>query len=187
MANSFKLRPAACMTSWTTRWRKPSRMAVARSVWVRNRRPSAGSPPSSSTTAPSSLTILSSVIAPIVADRQVQVSVLRNRRIDFVAPGIDAAQHVLDFLEASGPQNVAGFGAAAAHLAMRDDLDARIELVQPLRQIAQRDQLRARDAGDLVLVRLTHIDELELVAAIEARLESGHVNLGVGFKSGLRF
>ena len=45
-----------------------------------------------------------------------------------------------------------------------------IELAHVLRELAQRNQLRAGNAADLVLVRLAHVDQHEVVAAIDLLL-----------------
>ena len=45
----------------------------------------------------------------------------------------------------------------------------RIEFGQALRQFAERNQRRARNAADLKFVRLAHVDQHELIAAIEFR------------------
>ena len=43
------------------------------------------------------------------------------------------------------------------------------------RQFAQRNQLRAIDPSDLVLVRLAHVDQLEHFATLKAALQFMHV------------
>ena len=59
------------------------------------------------------------------------------------------------------------------------------EFVQALREIAERDQGRARDAADLELVRLADVDERELVAAVQTRFDLG--DLDVAFLDRGRF
>src|SRR5580692_10771660 len=92
--------------------------------------------------------------------------ILRNASVDLVAPRQNAAPHVLHLAEAGLTKEVARLAAADSALAMCDDLDGAVELIDPLGQIAQRDQLRSGDLADLILVRLAYIDQQEVVAAI---------------------
>ena len=61
---------------------------------------------------------------------------------------------------------------------MDDDLVVGVELDMPLRDVAERNQDGARNAIDLILVRLADVDDLERVAAIETLLELDRRNLG---------
>src|SRR5579871_1833989 len=93
--------------------------------------------------------------------------VLRDAGVDFVAPGQNTALHVADVLEASLFQHAARLRAAHAAFAMNHDIGVLIELMQSLRHFAERNQLRGGDVADLVLVRLAHVDQHELVTAVE--------------------
>jgi hypothetical protein len=51
--------------------------------------------------------------------------------------------------------------------AVGHDLNVAIQLVDALRELAQRNQLCVRDATDLVFVRLAHVDQHERIAATD--------------------
>src|SRR5687768_13770390 len=88
--------------------------------------------------------------------------VLRLRRVDLVDPFQDSAAQVLDVREANRLQELLRLGAAAAHLALRDDLAILRQLLIAPRQLAQRNQRRAGDLVDLVFVRLAHVEDERL-------------------------
>src|SRR5205807_8581904 len=82
--------------------------------------------------------------------------VLRQRRVDPIDPGEDAAGHVARLDPVLAEQGD-GLGAAASHLAMHDDLGragAAGYLAEPLWQLAEGDQRGARNAADLEFPRL---------------------------------
>ena len=54
---------------------------------------------------------------------------------------------------------------------MRHDLSVGVEFGQSLLQFAERNQDGARNPADLEFVRLTHIDQRKLIAAIELRFD----------------
>jgi hypothetical protein len=54
---------------------------------------------------------------------------------------------------------------------VNDRLNLRIDLVHTAHDMAQRDQLRPRYARDLKLVRLTHVDDLHLIATQTTRVQ----------------
>src|SRR5215472_5606230 len=83
--------------------------------------------------------------------------IARYRRINFLRPPVDSAREVPDFLETRVPQELNSLGAAAAGLAMHDDLVGRRELVDSLGKLAQRDLHGFRNGRDFDLVRLAHI------------------------------
>src|SRR5665213_3899931 len=104
--------------------------------------------------------------------------VFRNAGVDLIAPGGDAAEHVLHMLEALRAKEIRRLGAAAAHFAMDHNLGLWVEFADALGHVVQRDQLRARDLRNLIFVRLAHVDELELVAAVEFCLQRDSVDFG---------
>jgi hypothetical protein len=63
------------------------------------------------------------------------------------------------------------FRAAHAAFAVNDRLNLRIDLVHPAHDVSQRDQLRSRYARDLKLVRLAHVNDLNLVATQTTRVQ----------------
>ncbi len=70
--------------------------------------------------------------------------------------------------ESGALQGVDRFGAAAAHLAMHDGFAGRIDLVHAIEHLAQRNQLGIRNLADLVFMRFTDVDDLDVVAFIKA-------------------
>src|SRR5208282_1123789 len=79
--------------------------------------------------------------------------VLRDAGIDLVAPRQDAAHHVAHALEARLAQHGTGLGAAHAAAAVDHDVGSGIELADALGKLAERNELRAGDVADPVLVR----------------------------------
>src|SRR6185369_17754391 len=72
---------------------------------------------------------------------------------------------------------------------MNDRVNLRIDLVHATHNVTQRDQLRSRNACDLKLVRLAHVDNLELLATQTSRVELGGrdlLELRVGLRSLVR-
>ena len=65
-------------------------------------------------------------------------------------------------------------GGAGAALALEHDLVGAIEFAHARGELAERDELRAGDAADVPLIRLAHVEEHEVVAAIELRLQLLH-------------
>src|SRR5579859_5781265 len=113
-------------------------------------------------------------------------SISRHRRVDPLGPRQDAALEVLDFLEAGVAQKLRRFQAAHAALAMNDQLSLLGQLAGTLRQFRQRDQLAARDLADLVFLRIAHVEDEDLLLAIEALLQliNGDVRIVVGAHGG---
>src|ERR1051325_11629753 len=94
-------------------------------------------------------------------------SVLRLTWINLVDPLQDPAPQVLHVREPDRLQEVLSSRAAAAHLALRDDLAvARQFLISP-RQLTERNKGRARNAVDLVFVRLAHVEDERRFAGVE--------------------
>src|SRR2546425_451830 len=109
--------------------------------------------------------------------------VFRLGRIDLVYPIQDAALQVQNLLEPDRSQEIRGFRAPPARLAVHDDLIVRVELVDALRHVSERDELGPGDAIDLVLVGLPHVDDArqhaEHAAFGAARDESRRRRLGI--------
>src|ERR671912_1061324 len=93
-------------------------------------------------------------------------SIPRLRRIDLVDPFHNPAAQVLH-LEAYGLEILRRPGAAGAYLALRDDFAVAGKLLIPSRQFAEWYQSRSRDAIDLVLVRLAHVENEQIVTRVE--------------------
>src|SRR3954463_3548339 len=112
-------------------------------------------------------------------------SVLRHAGIDTVSPGQNSARQIVHFLESRLAQEIHRLGAAHAGAAMSDDFLAGIELVHTIRQFAERNQMSA-DVADVILVRLAHIENINVVAAIESLFQFFHFNfVGSHFGWGL--
>ena len=77
----------------------------------------------------------------------------------FCQPSVDAASHVLDAGEAVVEQHLHGLGGAPAGFAVDEDFTILRQAGQLVWQSFQRDQARALDAGDGVLLRLADVDE----------------------------
>jgi len=58
-----------------------------------------------------------------------------------------------------------------------DDLGLAVEVSHAAVQLSQRNERRAGQARDLVLVRLAHVQQDEILAPIEERLQPAHVDL----------
>src|SRR6266540_3002154 len=100
-------------------------------------------------------------------------SVLRHAGIDRPRIGGDAAAEVLGGREAGLLEQRERLGRADAGLAV-DHHPLRLrQLGEPARQLAQGDQLRARDTVDLPLGRLAHVDQADRLAAVEQLLQLG--------------
>ncbi len=102
-------------------------------------------------------------------------SVFWNGRINLVGPGEDAAFQIEDFSEARFSQKVHSFGGALSAAAMRHDFPRGIEFVDAPRQLPEREKMSLQIA-DLVFVRLAHIENEKIIAAIEAGLEFARSN-----------
>src|SRR5215218_909325 len=96
--------------------------------------------------------------------------VLRDARVYLLAPGVDATPDVVDVLEAGVLEELDGPRAAPAALAVDGKSLVPVELDQALRQLGEGNEPRA-DVGDLVLVRLAHVENRDLVAVLQAPLE----------------
>src|SRR5436190_1954644 len=103
--------------------------------------------------------------------------VLRDARVDLVAPGENPTFHIPDVLKSGLAEDSTGLSAAHAALAVNDDIGVRVELGEALPDLAERDQARGGDVADLVLVRLANVDQYEVVAAVELGLYLFYVDL----------
>src|SRR6266849_8163206 len=97
-------------------------------------------------------------------------SVFRQRGVHFIRPGEDAALEVPDLAEAGLAQELDGLGRALSAAAVRDDFARAVELVRASRQLSQRDQMAA-EVADLILVRLADVEDEDLLAAVQTRLQ----------------
>src|SRR5690349_2050024 len=100
------------------------------------------------------------------APRNATSLVLGHAGVDLVAPGENAALHVLDVLESRLTHDPTRLSAAHAALAVNHDLRVRIELADVLGELAERNQFRARDVADAVFVRFANVDQRKVVPAI---------------------
>src|SRR5262245_2529618 len=99
-------------------------------------------------------------------------SIFGHTGIDVVGPGGDAAGQVDEMtLKAGALQRIDGLGAASTHLAVHNRLAIRIDLVHAIEHLAQRNQFGIWYLGDLVLMRLAHVDNLNVFAAVDSPLE----------------
>src|ERR1700679_555697 len=89
--------------------------------------------------------------------------VLGNGRIYLLRPGGDAARQILHMREALLLQEFRSPLAAAARLALHDDVLLAVQFADPLWQIVQRNQVPT-DIRDLVFVRLAHIQHEHILA-----------------------
>src|SRR5205085_5306322 len=104
--------------------------------------------------------------------------ILRHGWIDIVRPSGDAAAQVDEpTREARAFERLDGFGAAHAALTMHHRLAARIDLVYAPHDLTERDQPRPFEFRNLALVRFAHVNDLQVVAPIEALLEFGRGDL----------
>src|SRR4028119_1107434 len=115
--------------------------------------------------------------------------VLRDARVDLLAPGGDAALDVVDAPEPGVLQKLDGLRAPAAGLAVDGEVLVLVELREAPRKLAQGHELHA-DVRDLVLVRLAHVENVYVLAGVHLLLELSDgdlrhaVLLGDGFGLG---
>ena len=97
-------------------------------------------------------------------------SVFRDGRINLLRPSENSARKVFYPSETGFLEEIDGLCAAYATFAVSDDFAARVEFVDTLGQIAERDQVAANIA-DLVLVRLTDVKDEDVFVGVQAPLE----------------
>ena len=107
--------------------------------------------------------------------------------IHFVRPGENATLQVPYLAEAGLAQELDGFRRALAAAAVRHDFARAVEFADAPRKLAERNQMAA-EIADLIFVRLAHVENVEIVAAIEprfqlARSDFGNVRCGAGASS----
>src|SRR5256714_7386199 len=98
-------------------------------------------------------------------------SVARHGRVDFRRPAVNAAREVVDLREALAREEGADLRAAYAVVADEDGLAFGVERRGPIVEEAQGEQARALDARELVLFRLAHVNQEQLLAAAPPLLE----------------
>src|ERR1017187_8823256 len=94
----------------------------------------------------------------------------RHVGINFVRPGGNAAFDTLEVFEALFTQEAQRLERTHAGLAVEAIMLVRVELGEPLLDLAQRQQRHAFDVGDFVFVRLAHINDLDAKLRIVERL-----------------
>ena len=62
---------------------------------------------------------------------------------------------------------------------MGDDFAGAIEFADAFGEIAERDEVAA-EIADLIFVRFTHVEDIEIVAAIQARFQIARSDFGDG-------
>src|SRR4249920_67914 len=97
--------------------------------------------------------------------------VLRLARIDLVGPLENPTLEIPGLTEAGGAQEFNRSRAPPSHLAVDDHLARAVQLVNTSRQIAERDEHGSRNLADLILLRLSHVENKYIVATIELRLQ----------------
>src|SRR4030095_11023025 len=100
-------------------------------------------------------------------DPPLRLSILGLGGIDLINPLQNPALEVLHVGEPHRFEEILRLGAAAAHLAVRHDLTILRQFLIAPRQLTERNQRRARDAVDLILVRLTHVENERRLAGVE--------------------
>src|SRR5262245_18787807 len=100
-----------------------------------------------------------------------KASVLRDRRVDLVRPVQNSTLQVLHPGKSLLPQEAGRLRAPSAHLALDDDFLVARNLSHALRHLAQRNQRRAWNPADLILVRLAHIEQEEIFLRVDLPLE----------------
>src|SRR5438876_8141461 len=98
--------------------------------------------------------------------------IFRHGWIDLIGPGQNAAGEVVNLAEPGLLQEIDSFSGAFAAAAMRHDFARRVEFVHAARQLAERNQFTL-EIANLVFVRLAHIQNEDVIAFVEARLQFG--------------
>src|SRR5690606_37357416 len=85
-------------------------------------------------------------------------------------PGFVFALDIYRLLKSATLHNSTGAGTATTLLAMNQDFPVVhvLQIIQMLRQLRKRHQLRARNSTLFMLIRVTHIPYLQVLAAVDA-------------------
>src|SRR5207244_706667 len=110
-----------------------------------------------------------------------------HRLIDLSRPLHDSAAEVAGLREALLAEEGDRLGAAHTALAVDDDLALWIEFADALRQLGQRQQRAAGKAANLVLRRVAHIEDEDILAAVEALLQLLNGQIATRRRRGWRF
>ena len=107
--------------------------------------------------------------------------VLLHGAINLIGPCENAAFEVLDLRIPSLLQDLVRLRTAAAHLAMHDDVIRRADFIEAVWEFAEWNETRAvaGEIGDLPFVRLTHVDNRDVLPMIEFVLQLGGRDLPV--------
>src|SRR5580692_5310161 len=89
---------------------------------------------------------------------------------------MDAAAKIAHPLEPALLQQLDSLYPSRSHLADRHDLLAAVQLIQPPRELGQRNQVAA-DVRYLVFVFFTHVQQEQVLAAIETAFQLLSLNL----------
>src|ERR1700686_1742339 len=95
--------------------------------------------------------------------------ILRHGRIHFIGPGENATLKIKYLTEARLAQKVDGLGGTLSAAAVSHYFPGRVELMDAARQFAQRNQM-AVEIANLKFVRLAHIENIKVIAAVQPRL-----------------
>src|SRR5580698_955857 len=112
--------------------------------------------------------------------------ILGNRRIYFVGPGKDTTLQVQYLAKACALQKFHGFGRTFAAAAMRHNLSRAVEFAGAFGEITERNQMAAKIAN-LIFVRFAHVEEVQIVAAVETGLQFARRDLRHRSLRGRRF
>src|SRR5579862_3581802 len=99
--------------------------------------------------------------------------VTRHRGVHGQAPRVDTTRHALSSLDTLLPQPVDHVKAANAMMAVNDEcavIGPRFQLLDLAGYGAHRDKLRTFDLRQRKLVRLTHVDQMQLLTGIDTTL-----------------
>src|SRR5580704_18401148 len=96
--------------------------------------------------------------------------VLGNRRVNFVGPRKDTTLQVQYLAKACALQKFNRFGRALAAAAMRHNLSRTVEFAGAFGKITERNQVSA-EIANLIFVRLAHVENVQIVAAVETGLQ----------------
>src|SRR5262249_9237659 len=101
-------------------------------------------------------------------------------------PSVDAAYKILNLSETDLPQKIDRLGASASEFAMHDHLFGAVEFVDALGQFAQRYQSRTLQFAYLIFDGFTHIENEQVVSAINSLFQLLHRNFKLFHSSLLR-